>query len=248
MDEKQAKRARRHWFPGSRSALLLTSLFLLLAIYPFFERRTVDPLFGHGDRLLAAILVHAIFTLILFGGAWLVHDRPKVFRTACVLGVPWLVFGWVDQAYDLPIWLDAVGDAFFAAFVLFVAVSQVGFVLRARRVTLDVLLRAVSVYLLTGVAWTAMYKTVALLVPGAFHADPGVLHGANGQPSWGDLVYFSFCTLSTLGPGDITAAASYARSLVVLECVIGPLYLAVLLARLVAIYGQERKDPGTSRK
>ncbi len=219
-------------FPGSRPALLLVSLFSLLAIYPWFESRST----GGQEDWLGGLALHTLFTLVLLGGAWLVHDRRVVFLVACLLGVPGLFLGWWDHWLNMPNWIDGLGALSLAAFILFVALSQIGFILRAPRVTTDVLCRAIAVYLMLGVAWTAMYAATELLIPGSFSAKTVVLHGLRNQLYWSDLLYFSFCTISTLGPGDIVAESNHARSLVVLECVVGPLYLTVLIARLVAMY------------
>jgi hypothetical protein len=48
--------------------------------------------------------------------------------------------------------------------------------------------------------------------------------------------YFSFTTLTTLGYGDFTAAESGGRSIAVLEALTGQVFLATLVARLVAAY------------
>ena len=48
--------------------------------------------------------------------------------------------------------------------------------------------------------------------------------------------HFSFVTLTSLGYGDITPVTDHARSLAFLEAIVGNLYLAVLVARLVGMY------------
>ena len=48
-------------------------------------------------------------------------------------------------------------------------------------------------------------------------------------------MYFSFVTLTTVGYGDISPVARAARSLAMLEALIGQLYPAVILARLVSL-------------
>jgi voltage-gated potassium channel len=47
-------------------------------------------------------------------------------------------------------------------------------------------------------------------------------------------LYFSLATITTLGYGDITPIEPFARIWAVLEAVVGLLYVAVLIARLVS--------------
>jgi hypothetical protein len=49
-------------------------------------------------------------------------------------------------------------------------------------------------------------------------------------------------TLTTVGFGDITAVAPTARSLVMAEALIGQLYPAILLARLVSLEIETRRS------
>lgn len=77
---------------------------------------------------------------------------------------------------------------------------------------------------------------------------PHSFAGPNGEPSsisgW---MYYSFVTLTTLGYGDIVPLHPVARSLAVGEALAGQLYLAVLLARLVALQltAKRNGDPTT---
>jgi voltage-gated potassium channel Kch len=51
-----------------------------------------------------------------------------------------------------------------------------------------------------------------------------------------DFTYYSYVTLTTLGYGDIIPISTSARSLALLEAMMGQLYLAVLVARLVGLH------------
>ena len=63
----------------------------------------------------------------------------------------------------------------------------------------------------------------------------------HGQDLADVFMYFSLVTLTTVGFGDITAAHPVARSLVTLEAVIGTLYPAILIARLVSLQIEQEK-------
>lgn len=99
---------------------------------------------------------------------------------------------------------------------------------REGRVDAERICAALCVYLLTGSALGGLFAALEATAPGSFRGAPTF--------ALGDAVYFSFVTLATLGYGDI--AASAARALAVLEAVIGQLYLAVLIARLVSLYAR----------
>lgn len=95
---------------------------------------------------------------------------------------------------------------------------------------------AICVYLLVGVAFAILHATVFLLDPGAYvYSNPNPTEGAL-RPGGGVMSYFSFCTLSTLGYGDIIPIHKFARSLCWIESVMGQLYLSILVARLVGLY------------
>ena len=64
-----------------------------------------------------------------------------------------------------------------------------------------------------------------------------------GGVSWADMLYFSFATLTTLGYGDITLAYPEGRIFAVLEACTGVLYVAFLVARLVALYSSDQNRP-----
>lgn len=217
--------------------LLLASIFLLLAIYPQFEEQAES---RQTDHYLARTVLYICFTLILLGGAWLVHDRRITFVIACALAAPCVTLGWLDHVITYSPHMRGSISLLFAAATLYVALSQLGFILRARKIDTDLLCRAVSVYLLLGVAWMALYGAAAQFVPDSFDAPKEILHGPGGTIGYSDLLYYSFSTIATLGIGDISPVSSFARSLTILECVIGPLYMAILLARLVSMYGREK--------
>ena len=100
------------------------------------------------------------------------------------------------------------------------------------RITYHRVLGAVLLYLIIGLIFVALYGFVALSSPQAFTNLPA-LHGDFAVA--GNLIYFSFVTLTTTGYGDIAPLHPYARSLANVEAIIGQIYPATLLARLVTL-------------
>jgi voltage-gated potassium channel Kch len=99
---------------------------------------------------------------------------------------------------------------------------------------------AVAAYLLIGIVFAKTYTLINYLMPGAFTmASPVTSLTGQGRQAF---YYFSIVTLTTVGYGDITAAAPTARSLVMAEALIGQLYPAILLARLVTLQIETRRS------
>ena len=92
-------------------------------------------------------------------------------------------------------------------------------------------------YLNVALLFEALYRLIAKLSPGAFIGLPATYDSARAT---GDLIYFSMVTLATLGYGDIAPVHPVARSLASLEALIGQLYPAIILARIMTLYRTDR--------
>jgi ion channel len=106
--------------------------------------------------------------------------------------------------------------------------------LRARTVTGDTIAGAACAYALTAVTWANLYEILELLRPGSFQIPPSWLLQPSGDPSFA-LQYFSFITLTTVGYGDILPLNPRAGGLCIAEAVVGQLFVAIMIARLVAL-------------
>jgi hypothetical protein len=118
---------------------------------------------------------------------------------------------------------------------VFAAIAALRFALAGRKVDAERLSAALSAYLLAGHLFGLTYFQVEQLRPGSFG-----IGGVPTLPAQLDLhtaIYFSFVTLATLGYGDISPLTPTARGLAVSEAILGQLYLAVLVARLVGTSG-----------
>ena len=99
-------------------------------------------------------------------------------------------------------------------------------------VTTHRLVGAVAAYLLVGLTWSYAYEWVDTAIPGSFSVG-----ASDPTDVYPPLLYFSFVTLSTVGYGDVTPVLPAARALSNLESLIGVLYPAVLIGRLLSLQG-----------
>jgi hypothetical protein len=106
------------------------------------------------------------------------------------------------------------------------------YVFQPEVMTADKLFGAAAGYLMLGVLWAYFYMLLGFAIPNSFSTG-----GQPGTPDFFDSLYFSITVLTSTGFGDITPLTRPARSLVVVEQVVGALFIAILIARLAGVPG-----------
>jgi hypothetical protein len=220
--EAVRKRARGILIDSWQSQANL-SFFLVLEVMIAFVLPALG--FGRHDTRLYADLG---FSILLVSGIAIAWGRPKLFMIASIVGgvaliVRWLSFG--IRSLRAELWDDAAT----ILAITVIAVILLAQIFRSGRVTHVRIQGSIAVYLLFGIAWAHAYHVVNLLHPGSFSETGG------SMTSPADWIYFSFITLTTVGYGDITPVGTLARALAIGEALVGQLYLAIMVARLVAM-------------
>src|SRR5215472_2992045 len=121
-----------------------------------------------------------------------------------------------------------------ALMLLFAVVLIVRRVLAQPEVSLQSIFGAVSAYVIIGLMFASVYAAINQFTAGDFFAQ--------GAGNLKTFQYFSFTTLTTLGYGDYTAAQSGGQAVAVMEAMLGQIFLATLVARLVSAF--RRTDRG----
>ena len=202
------------------SALILIVIFV---IPPFLPP-------GSGRRLPGAVA----YALLLISGVRALGDRRltrRVLMPVAVTAIAVMLGSWVVPVPEP--W--ALGTSLLSLLLFLVVVLAQ--TLRAGPITFHRIQGAIAAYLLLGILWAYAYALVAHLRPGAFS---GPVSPADGPRAF---FYFSFVTLTTVGYGDVLPVHPVARSLAMLEAVTGPLYLAILIARLVSLAVGSNEEP-----
>lgn len=210
----------------SRSEDLGLSIFLVLITLGIFLLVPGGRLVAHGPwqmAFLSVFFLSATFTAV---------QQPKTRLLVIGLGSLAVSSLWVEVLMST----RAVSTARLASallLLLVVTASLVRQTFRRGRITSHRIRGAVAVYLLLGLVWGFAYALVSLHVPGAF----GNLQDGSSREGveLGDLVYFSFVTLTTVGYGDMAPGVPLIRSLAIIQALMGQLYLTITLARLVSL-------------
>lgn len=204
-------------FVGGRFTLLLASIITALAVSPFLVG------FVH-----LKLLMDVCLTAILVSAIQAVSDRMRTFVIAVLLAIPYLFLKWSGVFADAAEHLK-LAELFAGIFLGYVLVLILRYISTRRQVDSDVIMAAVCGYLLLGFMWAYAFFFLEAAQPGSFQ------FAREGAPATHDFIYFSFVTMTTVGYGDCLPASNAGRSLAVLEAVMGQLYLAVTIARLVGM-------------
>jgi hypothetical protein len=211
---------------------VLTGLTMLMALHLF----VVAPLGAIHRFDLRPV---SIMVAILLAAALLVLSRSLMPTAGVLAGFLLFCVSLFLRAHGVSMTLDASLEAaawLLVGIVIVWVVSRAVFA--AGRITYHRVIGAVLLYLTIGVIFVALFTLVAALAPGSFNGLTAV--DRVFLPS--DFVYFSFSTLTTVGYGDIVPVHPIARSLCNVEAIIGQLYPATLLARLVSLETGSRSE------
>jgi len=185
-------------------------------------------------------LVHDLWlALTLLSGVFAIGWRRKAAQVvvlAAVLLFALRALGFAGGAGGLVV--DFVLTIFLLATLWLMVVWQI---FREGPITRQRVQGSIVLYLLLGLIWAEAYTLAAHLNPGSF---AGTL--PEGQDALSaHLTYFSFVTLTTVGYGDILPASLVTRALANFEGLLGTLFPAILIARLVSmeIAARETKNP-----
>jgi hypothetical protein len=123
--------------------------------------------------------------------------------------------------------------------LLYVIAAIIETIFTAPRVTLGVIQAALCVFLLLGVTSAFALAIIELLRPGSFLSlaqTPIHWHSRHDTiTSFMRFFSLSFATLSGAGGAEIQPATPFATNAASLEAMLGQIYLAVIIARLVGV-------------
>ncbi len=191
-----------------------------------------------GGHLGGRVVMYSVLTLVLITGPLAVASSTFARRMTYGLAAITLASGLLSIiAEDSVFWAfaTAFGVLFFGCIAGMVS-KEVLF--KNQRIKSEVLWGVVNVYLMIGICFSFLFALFAIFDPGLF---VGKFMDEPLRDQIYGFIYFSFVTLTTLGYGDVTPNQPFVGTLTYMEALIGQLYLAILVARLVGLYAS-RED------
>ena len=229
LPKKKSLPAVARVFTGHRFLILFVFLLATLIAYPYTE--------GSGSGYyLFRVLGGGIIALSVYA----VSFRRGLAVVAVLLAIPSMVQHMMHPNLAAG-FLPVANLVLSFAFDVWIVVTIFRRVFANVRITSETIFGALCIYLLNGISFASIYGLVGDLQPHAFLLDPAT--NRHSIPDRFDFIYYSFGMMTQLGAAGMTAITDQARSISLLEAILGQLYLAVLISRLVSAYRMD--TPGT---
>jgi hypothetical protein len=185
-----------------------------------------------GSRIVVELL------LVVFGGLIIIVSRGLITTVVAALATIMSLLGVLVYLFEpIPFleFLARIGNVA-GALVLGIVVGRA--VIAPGKVTPHRVVGAIVLYLAFGMIFATVYRLIWALNPGSLSDIPS---GTDALQAGDTFLYFSFATLTTVGYGDIVPIHPLARSVANMEGIIGQLYPATLLARLITLELEARR-------
>jgi hypothetical protein len=201
------------------SGILLAGQLAAVLAYPFLSDRTA------GRALLGVIQLVVVLSAVAA-----VRLTPALTWVALLLGAPSTVFAVWEAVAPSADGVIVASAVFHVPFYGFVSYAMIRYLFHDDRITSDEILATAAAFTVVAWGFAYLYAGVQAAWPGSF-GDPR---------TWYELLFLSFSTLAGVGLSDLVPVLGHARSVVMLEMVAGVFYVALVIARIVALANRAR--------
>jgi len=201
---------------------LLASILLVFFIGPVA--------FDYG--LLSIIDLEILFLTILIFSVFLHEHNSKLFKLTVIsllIILMNILFFNINQS---------IFQYFLKLLIISITVIELfREIIRSKKIEFQIVSSAISIYVLIGIFWYLLFMLLLMIDPDSFY-----IRNFNPEMLSVDMIYFSFTTLTTLGYGDITPVSYTAKMWSITEAMMGVMFLAVMISRVVTLFGSKKKN------
>ncbi len=200
--------------------MLLAVQLIGVLLYPFMDETAIGR---------AAISSFAL--IVLFLAVRAVQATPALTRIAVLLGVPIVILTILEVVDPLNTEVILWSSVLHAAFYFYTTFALLRYMFRDRFVTTDELWATGATFTVLAWAFAHTFMAVQVIWPGSFSAAIA----PDAQRTWFEMLFLSFTNLTSVGLSDIVPVLPQARSWVMIEQVVGLMYVALVISRIVGL-------------
>ncbi len=207
-------------FRTNHFLIVLIFLISLFTITPFIENPVLS-------RLFATIN----YTLLLLSGLYAFSDVRNFLKFTTIFFLIAIVVEWIEFFHPRGQVVNTIGPLITASVLSLLLILTLRSIFIAREITKNVIFGALCGYILVGYIGTFLNMAVSITYPGSYNIA--------GELNTMEALYYSFVTMTTLGYGEILPVTDQARAITILLSILGPMYVAILIAMLVGKYASQ---------
>ncbi len=201
---------------------LLIWILLYILVSPLLE------MFPHTE-----VFVQLLFTVVLVSGVFAINRKTALKRPALVLLLITTLLIW-SHILDLFAISDVMVNLVLLTYLALLVAAFSNYIFAIKEVDAELIAAALCLYLFIGLLGGGIFLLLENFAPGSF-AGTSLAKAVSFHDKSTIFQYFSFITMTTLGYGDITPQTPLAMAFCQVEAILGQLFMAVLVARLVGI-------------
>jgi hypothetical protein len=209
----------------NRYILLFIAVLLFILVPPFIP-----------EGFLSGIFITILLSVVTFQSVYILVEDATKLKYGYAVGFAVLAVIWITHFLDRPDIEYEVTNSLLLVYFTYILYLLMKHMIRKKTVDLNMILMAITVYLLFAIAGGFLFAILDQLYDNAFNIS--------GDASFRlvDFIYFSFVTITTLGYGDVLPLREETRIPAAILATGGQFYIAVVIAVLVSKYSGSRND------
>lgn len=222
---KILKKAKNYWVSDTSFVTLLAMLLFTVFILPVMIDREGD----------STIFLNIMFILLFIVGIFSAMERGFLIASISMVTIHFLLrlIRFTDNPYEFYLLERIV----IILNLILLGVINVRLLFRDQEVNTYRVIGAVNVYLLVALAGAFGYEVIQLLTGNSIGGEIKI---SGMDVDFGDYMYFSLVSISTVGFGELYPVHMSSKMLSVFLSALGILYPAVVIAKLVS-FATEKK-------
>lgn len=177
-----------------------------------------------------------MLTILIVSSVLLIQTSPKSRFLTYSLVFALLIFLFIWNRYQDLTGIEGAAYLFLFTYFSFITFYLFRDLMRSKKITGSVIIGAFDGYFMIGVICFFIYGYLDSAYPDTISVDMTDDQGV------GDMLYFSFITLTTIGYGDFSPTSALGQKIAIMQGLVGQFYIAIVMAILVGKFISRDKD------
>ena len=170
------------------------------------------------------LYVNALVSMVVIASAYTISKNTKLYKPILLFAGTFIILRWTGSLFDSDIF-GTITLLLMTFYFFYIIKGLIDFLLKSKKVDLNVVLGVFSAYLLIGILFSFVFALLLDFNGKALNIEQGSYYA--------DILYYTMITLSSIGYGDITPNSSFAQFFSYTCGITGQMYMGIVTAIIV---------------